>query len=76
MIPDDATPDDSLDALLAGHALGDLDEAERQRLAILLGEQPELGQRLNEFRTTLERIPLAFPQTATPPPRLRQRLPH
>jgi hypothetical protein len=74
VIPDDAIPDDSLDALLAGHALGDLDEAERQRLAILLGEQPELGQRLNQFRTTLERIPLAFPQTATPPPRLRQRL--
>ncbi|WP_216919921.1 anti-sigma factor [Synechococcus sp. CCAP 1479/9] len=74
MISDDATPDDSLDALLAGHALGDLDGAERQRLTDLLREQPELGQRLNEFRTTLELMPLALPQTATPPPRLRQRL--
>ncbi|MCT0206401.1 anti-sigma factor domain-containing protein [Synechococcus sp. CS-1332] len=74
MIPGDVTPDDSNDALLAGHALGDLDEAEREQLAILLREQPQLGQRLNEFRTTLELLPLALPQTAPPPQRLRQRL--
>jgi hypothetical protein len=74
VISDDATPDDSLDELLAGHALGDLDEAERQRLAGLLLERPELGQRLNEFRTTLELMPLALPRRAAPPARLRQRL--
>lgn len=74
MIPGDVTPDDDFDALLAGHALGDLDEAEREQLANLLREQPQLGQRLNEFRTTLELLPLALPQTASPPQRLRQRL--
>ncbi len=73
-MPDDVPPDDSFDALLAGHALGDLDEAERHQLATLLREQPQLGQRLNEFRTTLELLPLALPQTAAPPQRLRRRL--
>ncbi len=74
MIPGDVSPDDDFDALLAGHALGDLNEAEREQLAALLREQPQLGQRLNEFRTTLELLPLALPQTAAPPQRLRQRL--
>ncbi|MFS6826723.1 hypothetical protein [Cyanobium sp. ATX-6F1] len=66
--------DDDRDALLAGHALGDLDADERERLASLLREQPELRQRLDQFRTTLELLPLALPATATPPARLRQRL--
>ena len=63
-----------LDLLLAGHALGDLDEQERQRLAALLQERPELRQRLDEFSTTLELLPLALPAAASPPQRLRQRL--
>ncbi len=63
-----------IDALLAGHALGDLDASERERLAELLRRQPELRQRLDEFQTTLELLPLALPTTAAPPPRLRQRL--
>ena len=40
------TPDAaSIDALLAGHALGDLDEAEREQLAELLRQRPELRRR-------------------------------
>jgi len=63
-----------LDLLLAGHALGDLDEPERQQLAALLLQRPELRQRLDEFSTTLEMLPLALPATISPPQRLRQRL--
>ncbi len=69
------TPDAAgIDALLAGHALGDLEEAEREQLAMLLRERPELRQRLEEFSTTLELLPLALPATAVPPPALRRRL--
>jgi anti-sigma-K factor RskA len=64
----------SIDALLAGHALGDLDEHERQQLAVLLRERPELRSRLEEFSTTLELLPLALPADAAPPARLRRRL--
>lgn len=71
------TPDAaSIDALLAGHALGDLEEAEREQLAELLRQRPELRRRLEEFSTTLELLPLALPATAVPPPALRQRLLH
>ncbi len=69
-----STLDDDSDALLAGHALGDLDADERERLASLLRERPELRPRLDQFRTTLELLPLALPATATPPARLRKRL--
>lgn len=69
-----STLDDDSDALLAGHALGDLDADERERLASLLRERPDLRPRLDQFRTTLELLPLALPATATPPARLRQRL--
>jgi hypothetical protein len=65
---------DDTDALLAGHALGDLDADERERLASLLRERPDLRPRLDEFLTTLELLPLALPTTATPPERLRRRL--
>lgn len=69
------TPDAAgIDALLAGHALGDLEEAEREQLALLLRQRPELRQRLEEFSTTLELLPLALPATAVPPPALRRRL--
>lgn len=64
----------AVDALLAGHALGDLDATEREQLAALLLQHPELRQRLEEFQTTLELLPLALPATAPPPRRLRQRL--
>jgi hypothetical protein len=64
----------AVDALLAGHALGDLDAAEREQLAALLLQHPELRQRLEEFQTTLELLPLALPATAPPPQRLRRRL--
>lgn len=63
-----------VDALLAGHALGDLDEAERGQLAELLRQQPVLRQRLDQFSTTLELLPLALPATNTPPAALRRRL--
>jgi len=64
----------AIDALLAGHALGDLDERERQQLAGLLRQRPELRARLDEFSTTLNLLPLALPATAAPPLRLRRRL--
>ena len=68
------SPDSEIDALLAGHVLGDLDAAEREQLAHLLRQRPELQQRLDEFRTTLEVLPLALPDQEAPPARLRQRL--
>ncbi|WP_411876829.1 anti-sigma factor domain-containing protein [Vulcanococcus limneticus] len=74
MTADAPLPQDQIDALLAGHALGDLDSAEREQLAALLRKDPALRQRLEEFRTTLELLPLALPATVKPPPRLRQRL--
>lgn len=82
MNPHDPTPAEgsppadgfTIDALMAGHALGDLDPAEREQLAALLRKRPELGQRLEEFHTTLKLLPLALPATAPPPRRLRQRL--
>ena len=64
----------AIDALLAGHALGDLDDGERQQLAALLRQRPELRSRLHEFSTTLDLLPLALPATARPPARLRRRL--
>ncbi|MBW4529665.1 MAG: anti-sigma factor [Aphanothece saxicola GSE-SYN-MK-01-06B] len=72
----ETTPSDAarIDALLAGHALGDLDEAERDQLAVLLRQRPELRRRLEEFSTTLDLLPLALPATAEPPPALRRRL--
>jgi anti-sigma-K factor RskA len=73
MNPHDSPQESSNDALLAGHALGDLDEAEREQLAALLVRSPQLRERLGEFQTTLELLPLALP-AATPPLRLRHRL--
>lgn len=69
------TPGSSgIDVLLAGHALGDLEEEEREQLAVLLRERPELRGRLKQFSTTLELLPLALPATALPPAGLRRRL--
>ncbi|MFY8150176.1 MAG: anti-sigma factor domain-containing protein [Prochlorococcaceae cyanobacterium] len=69
------TPHDpSLDALLAGHALGDLDSEECARLEVLLEKDPALRERLEEFRTTLQLLPLALPEAPLPPERLRRRL--
>jgi hypothetical protein len=64
----------AIDALLAGHALGDLDDDERQQLGELLRQRSELRSRLDEFSTTLDLLPLALPATAAPPERLRRRL--
>ncbi len=61
-----------IDSLLAGHALGDLDAEEREKLADLLRQRPELRTRLEEFSTTLELLPLALPATEAPPAHLRQ----
>lgn len=82
MTPDDRSPDPALpgddtsgiDTLLAGHAMGDLDSAECERLAALLERNPTLRDRLDEFRTTLQLLPLALPATEAPPERLRRRL--
>lgn len=63
-----------LDELLAGHVLGDLDEAERQQLREALAGDPQLQRQLDELRLTLELLPMALPDAAPPPARLRRRL--
>lgn len=67
-------PAAGLDALLAGHALGDLDSQECEQLMALLERDPALQQRLDQFRTALELLPLGLPDGPQPSPRLRQRL--
>jgi hypothetical protein len=67
-------PYPQLDELLAGHVLGDLDEAERQQLRETLACDPQLQGQLDELRLTLELLPLGLPDAATPPARLRRRL--
>lgn len=82
MTPDDRSPaptrpeDDpsGIDDLLAGDAMGDLTPAECERLAVLLERDPALRARLDEFRTTLQLLPLALPAVEAPPERLRRRL--
>ncbi|MFM7676426.1 MAG: anti-sigma factor domain-containing protein [Synechococcus sp.] len=66
--------DPDLEALLAGHALGDLDSEECARLEALLEQEPSLRARLEEYRTTLQLLPLALPAQEAPPARLRRRL--
>jgi hypothetical protein len=69
-------PHPQLDELLAGHVLGDLDESERQQLREALAGDPQLQRQLDELRLTLELLPMALPDAATPPARLRRRLLH
>ncbi|MFO7629900.1 MAG: anti-sigma factor [Prochlorococcaceae cyanobacterium] len=67
-------PDPHLDELLAGYVLGDLDGRERDDLRDALAADPDLQHQLDDLRLTLELLPMALPDTAEPPPRLRQRL--
>lgn len=66
--------DPRIDELLAGHVLGDLDEGERQQLREVLAGDPQLQHQLDELRLTLELLPMALPDAAPPPARLRRRL--
>ncbi|MGB5136576.1 MAG: anti-sigma factor [Prochlorococcaceae cyanobacterium] len=66
--------DPRIDELLAGHVLGDLDEGERQQLREALSGDPQLQRQLDELRLTLELLPMALPDAAPPPARLRRRL--
>lgn len=68
--------DPRIDELLAGHVLGDLDEGERQQLREALAGDPQLQGQLDELRLTLELLPMALPDAAPPPARLRRRLLH
>jgi hypothetical protein len=77
--PDPNRPDrhdtpPQLDELLAGYVLGDLDEGERQELRKTLASDPHLQGQLDELRLTLELLPMALPDAAPPPARLRRRL--
>ncbi|MEB3323202.1 MAG: anti-sigma factor [Synechococcaceae cyanobacterium] len=63
-----------LEELLAGHALGDLDEAEREQVQRLLRADPSLRERVEELSTTLQLLPLALGGEERPPARLRRRL--
>lgn len=76
MSASDPTPvnGSGLDELLAGHALGDLDEAEQAELQRQLAADPSLQVRLDELTTTLQLLPLALPNQELPPARLRRRL--
>jgi hypothetical protein len=69
-----ASADPRRDELLAGYVLGDLDEQERRELRDALACDPDLQHQLDELRLTLELLPMALPDAAAPPPRLRQRL--
>ncbi|MFM7515106.1 MAG: anti-sigma factor domain-containing protein [Cyanobium sp.] len=66
--------DPRIDELLAGHVLGDIDEGERQQLREVLAGDPQLQHQLDELRLTLELLPMALPDAAPPPARLRRRL--
>ncbi|MEA5390038.1 anti-sigma factor [Cyanobium gracile UHCC 0139] len=70
------TPADqpSLDELLAGHVLGDLEEAEQQRFRAALADDPSLQAHIEELQVTLNLLPLAIPAGVAPPPRLRDAL--
>jgi anti-sigma-K factor RskA len=74
--PHPGPSDPRIDELLAGHVLGDLDEGERQQLREALAGDPQLQGQLDELRLTLELLPMALPDAATPPARLRRRLLH
>lgn len=63
------------DALLAGHALGDLDAQEAEQLRDLLARDPALRQRLDQFQTTLELLPLGLAADPQPSPRRPRRGP-
>lgn len=64
----------SIDELLAGYVLGDLEEAEQRELRTALAQDPSLQTQIDELRVTLELLPLAIPADVAPPPRLRRRL--
>ncbi|MCP9927732.1 anti-sigma factor [Cyanobium sp. CH-040] len=72
--PEPNRPDPRIDELLAGHVLGDLDEDERRQLREALAGDPRLQRQLDELRLTLELLPMALPDAAPPPARLRRRL--
>jgi len=74
--PHPGPSDPRIDELLAGHVLGDLDEGERQQLREALAGDPQLQGQLDELRLTLELLPMALPDAAPPPARLRRRLLH
>ena len=59
--------------LLAGYALDNLSEAEREELNQLLANHPELKAELTAYRQALDQLPLALPQEA-PAKRLETRL--
>ena len=63
-----------IDELLAGHALGDLDENEQEALRQHLAADPTLQLRLDELSTTLQLLPLGLPAQGQPPEQLRRRL--
>ena len=63
-----------IDALLAGHALGDLDPDECELVEQLIRNSPALKKRLEEFRASLQLIPLALPITGEASSDLRERL--
>ncbi|MCP9802396.1 anti-sigma factor [Cyanobium sp. T1G-Tous] len=72
--PDRHDSHPQLNELMAGYVLGDLDEGERQELRKTLASDPHLQSQLDELRLTLELLPMALPNDATPPARLRRRL--
>jgi anti-sigma factor RsiW len=66
--PEQPNPkDEAIDELMAGYVLGNLDQAEAERLERYLAEQPEQVQELVYLQETLDLLPYALP--AVEPPR-------
>ena len=63
-----------LDELLAGHALGDLAPEDCEQVERLIRNNPTLKERLEEFRASLQLLPLALPINGEASPDLRERL--
>ncbi len=63
----------SVEAMLAGYALGDLSAAEMTEVEAYLAAHPAATVELAQLRTTLALLPLALPESS-PPPGLRSRI--
>ena len=63
-----------IDELLAGHALGDLAPEDCEQVERLIRNNPALKERLEEFRASLQLLPLALPINGEASPDLRERL--
>jgi anti-sigma-K factor RskA len=60
----------NLQELLAGYVLNDLTLAEREQVEVQLKTHPHLVEEIKALQATLNLLPFALPETASPPPLL------